>query len=124
VTDSNSAANQVAEGATANTLVGITATATLSKGNAKPTYSLSQGADAFAINPRTGAITVKDGTLLDYEQSHSQTLTVNAILGAVTSTHDYTVALTDVPDVPAGVAVDNYSWWSLYSYSWDRLFCF
>jgi hypothetical protein len=90
----------VAENAATGTSVGITANAALGNGNTRFTYSLSQGADAFAIDPRTGAVTVKDGTLLDYETATSQSITVKATAGGVTSSNTYTVVLTDVSDQP------------------------
>ncbi len=59
--DSNAGANSVAEGAAANTAVGVTASATSIIGN-PVTYSLADefAGGRFAINASTGVVTVAD----------------------------------------------------------------
>src|SRR2546427_8973998 len=62
-TDSNAAANTVAEGASAGTLVGITASSTDVNGPAV-TYSLiaDSSSGGFTINSPSGAVTVANET--------------------------------------------------------------
>ncbi|MDQ8023504.1 MAG: DUF4347 domain-containing protein, partial [Moraxellaceae bacterium] len=71
VTDSNAAANTVAENASNGTTVGITATASDADGsNNTVTYSLSDNAGGrFTINSSTGVVTVANGTLLNRESA-------------------------------------------------------
>ncbi|KJC57360.1 hypothetical protein UP10_30410 [Bradyrhizobium sp. LTSPM299] len=104
-TDSNAAPNSVAEGAAVNTLVGITAVATDPNGPAT-TYSLvgDTSGGGFKIDPNTGVVSVADPTKIDYETSgagHSYDVTVQAVNGATTTSHTFTVAVTDVaPSAP------------------------
>ncbi|WP_262299675.1 cadherin repeat domain-containing protein [Microvirga sesbaniae] len=105
--DTNNSNNEISEGASAGTSVGITAQA--SKGGSKFSYSLTQGSDAFAIDPRTGAITAKDGSLLDYETAHSKTVTVKATSAGVTSSQDFTINLKDVYTITDVTLGGNYT---------------
>jgi hypothetical protein len=99
--DSNAAANAVAEGAAAGTLVGVTASATDVNGPAL-TYSIAPGGDSsgggFAVDPTTGVITVADPTKIDYESSpgHAYTVTVQASDGALTNSQTFTISVNDV----------------------------
>jgi hypothetical protein len=80
VTDSDTAANSVAENAANGTLVGITALATDADGTDTVSYSLDDDAGGrFTIDALTGAVTVFDGSLLDYENATSHTITVRAV---------------------------------------------
>jgi hypothetical protein len=98
VTDANSAANKVAEGAATGTVVGITATSDDPGGGA--TYSLTDDAGGrFAINPTTGVVTVANGALIDYETATSHTITVAATDGSATVTESFAIAITDVQGV-------------------------
>jgi hypothetical protein len=80
VTDSDTAANSVAENAANGTLVGITALASDADGTDTVSYSLDDDAGGrFTIDALTGAVTVLDGSLLDYENATSHTITVRAV---------------------------------------------
>jgi VCBS repeat-containing protein len=99
--DSNAAANTVAEGAANGTAVGITASATDINGPAV-TWSLTgdTSGGGFTINAATGVITVADGTKIDFESTaptHTYTVTAQASDGTLTSSHNFTIAVTDVP---------------------------
>ncbi|WP_018898978.1 cadherin domain-containing protein [Rhizobium sp. 2MFCol3.1] len=77
-TDTSSAANTVLEGAANGTLVGITASATDVNGGTV-TYSLADDAGGrFAIDGKTGVVTVANGALLDYETATSHSIVVKA----------------------------------------------
>src|SRR6266702_3759502 len=107
-TDTNAAANTVAEGAVHGTAVGVTAHATDINGGAL-TYSLTgdTSGGGFAIDGTTGIITVADPTKIDYEGSapgHSYTVTAQASDGALTSSQTFTIA---VSDVPIGTPIDS-----------------
>ncbi len=68
--DSNAAANMVAEGAAANTPVGITASSTDVNGPGvtyQPDGDTSGG--GFKIDPVTGVVSVADPTKIDFETS-------------------------------------------------------
>ena len=86
----------VQEGAPNTTTVGITAQSTDVNGGT-PTYAITAGnADgAFAINSGTGVITVADATKIDFETATSRLITVQASAGSLTSTQDFTIAVTD-----------------------------
>ena len=103
-TDTNSAANSVVEGAAVNTLVGITAHSVDAEGQTV-TYSL--GADSsgggFKIDPATGVVSVADPSKIDFETApgHAYTITVNSNDGFISSTQNFTIAVTDVaPTAP------------------------
>jgi hypothetical protein len=101
--DSNGGANSVAEGAPANTAVGVTASASSATGTV--TYSLvgDNSGGGFKINATTGVVTVNDPTKIDFESSpgHAYTITVQASDGIVTSTQNFNIAVTDVaPSAP------------------------
>ena len=103
-TDSNAAANTVAEGAANGTTVGVTASSTDVNGGAV-TYSLTgdTSGGGFTINATTGVVTVADGTKIDYESAagHAYTITAQASDGTLTSSQTFTIAVTDVaPSTP------------------------
>jgi hypothetical protein len=97
--DSNAAANTVAEGAANGTAVGITASSTDVNGPAV-TWSLTgdTSGGGFTINATTGVITVADGTKIDYESApgHAYTVTATASDGTLTSSHAFTINVSDV----------------------------
>ena len=64
------------------------------------TYSISGGntGGAFAIDPVTGAITVANPAVLDFETNPVLTLTVNATDGTLNDTAQVTVNLTNLND--------------------------
>ena len=101
--DSNGGANSVAEGAPANTAVGVTASASSAIGTV--TYSLvgDNSGGGFKIDANTGVVTVNDPTKIDFESSpgHAYTITVQATDGIITSTQNFNIAVTDVaPTAP------------------------
>ena len=97
VSDNDGSANSVIEGSAFGTAVGITALATDGDASDTVTYSLTDDAGGrFAIDANSGIVTVANGTLLDYETSTSQDITV-----LVTSTdgstafENFTINLVD-----------------------------
>src|SRR5207248_1416784 len=105
-TDSNAAANTVAEGAAAGTTVGVTASATDVNGGTV-TYTLTgdTSGGGFAVNSTTGVVTVADATKIDHESSAaapSYAVTVQASDGTLSSSQTFTIGVTDVaPSAPA-----------------------
>src|ERR1700759_4026122 len=100
-TDTNAGANTVAEGAAAGTAVGIHAHSTDVNGGAV-TYSLTgdTSGGGFKVDASTGVVTVNDSTKLDFESTapgHTQTITVQASDGTLTSSQTFTIGITDVP---------------------------
>jgi hypothetical protein len=100
-TDSDNAANGVAEGAITGTLVGVTANATDPNGGTL-TYSLTDSADGrFTIDGKTGVVSVADGSKLDFETATSHTITVQATDGTASSSQTFTINVTNVaPTTP------------------------
>ena len=103
-TDSNAAANSVAEGAAVNTPTNLTVSAT-SAGGLSVTYSLSAtlSGGGFKIDPITGVVTVADPTKIDFETSpgHAYSVTAQANDGIVTTSQTFTINVTDVaPSTP------------------------
>jgi large repetitive protein len=110
--DNNAAANNVAEGAAVNTLVGITA----SSHSLLPfsvTYSLSADSSSggFKIDPNTGVVSVANSGKIDFESSpgHTYTITVQATDGIFTTSQNFTIGVSDVaPSAPVdGNAATN-----------------
>ncbi|MBS1191936.1 MAG: hypothetical protein H6R10_3728, partial [Rhodocyclaceae bacterium] len=98
LSDSNAAANTVAENAAIGTTVGVTALGTDADTGATVTYALTNDAGGrFAIDPATGVVTVAGP--LDYEAATTHTITVKATSsdGNVTS-GDFAIAVTNVND--------------------------
>jgi hypothetical protein len=102
VTDSNAVANSVAENASNGTLVGITAHATDADVGAVVTYTLSNNAGGrFAIDATTGAVTVANSTLLNYETATSHSITVLATSSdGSTNSQSFTIGVTNVNEAP------------------------
>jgi hypothetical protein len=95
-TDTNAAANSIAENAVNGTAVGITANAIDPEGSTV-TYSLTDNAGGrFTINASTGIVTVANASLIDYETNTSHQITVQASDGATVSTQNFTINVTDV----------------------------
>src|SRR6201995_67275 len=99
--DTNAGANTVAEGAAVGTAVGITAHSTDVNGGAV-TYALTgdTSGGGFKIDASTGVVTVADPSKLDFESTapgHTQTITVQASDGTLTSSQTFTIGITDVP---------------------------
>ncbi|MBR1215629.1 Ig-like domain-containing protein [Bradyrhizobium sp. JYMT SZCCT0180] len=94
--DGNAGANTVAEGAAANTLVGITASSTDINGPGV-TYSLSNSANgAFKIDAATGVVSVADPTKIDFESTATLNITAVASDGTLSSSQNFTINVTDV----------------------------
>ncbi|MDL1983033.1 MAG: DUF4347 domain-containing protein, partial [Deltaproteobacteria bacterium] len=110
VTDSNAAANEIAENAANGTVVGVTALATDADAtNNAITYSLSDDAGGrFTINGSTGIVTVADGTLLNREADASHTITVLATSADTsTDTAAITLDVIDVDEFDVGAVTDS-----------------
>ncbi|MCP3855902.1 MAG: cadherin repeat domain-containing protein, partial [Actinomycetia bacterium] len=107
VTESNVAANTVAEDAINGTVVGITALATDPDGTATVTYSLSDDAGGlFTIDTNTGIITVANA--LDYETATSHSVTVLATSSdSSTSSQAFTINVTDINEDVVGPVTDS-----------------
>jgi hypothetical protein len=109
VTDTNAAANQIAENTANGTAVGITAHAVdLDGSHNTVTYALSDNAGGrFTIDATTGVVTVADSALLDYEIATSHTITVLATSSdGSTSSQGFTINLTDVNEHAVSVVSD------------------
>ncbi|MBK9947789.1 MAG: tandem-95 repeat protein [Nitrospira sp.] len=102
-TDLTLSANTVAENAANGTVVG-TATGTDPDTGDTKTYSFTDSAGGrFAINSSTGAITVADGSLLNYEAATSHSVTVRVTdSGGLTYDEIFTINLTNVNEAPTG----------------------
>src|SRR5690606_611340 len=96
------------ENAAAGTLVGITATATDPDLGDVVTYSLTDDAGGrFAIDADTGGVAVGRGGLLNFENATSHQITVQASSsGGLTSSQDFTIAVTNVNEAP-GTPIDT-----------------
>jgi hypothetical protein len=107
VTDSNVAANTVAEDAIVGSTVGVTALADDADATDNVTYSLSNDAGGrFAIDANTGVITVNGA--LDYETNTSHSVTVLATSDdGSTSSQVFTTNVTDVSEGAVGPVSDT-----------------
>ena len=108
ISDSDAAADTVAENASIGTAVGITALAADADAtNNVITYTLDDDAGGrFAINGSTGEITVN--AALDYETNISHTIVVRAASSDGSSnTQSFTINVTDVSEFGATPVVDN-----------------
>ncbi len=97
VTDTDVAADQVAENATGGTVVGITAFASDADGSDSVTYSLSSNPGGlFQIDPAAGVVSVAPGATIDYETATSHTIEVTATSSdSSTSAQSFTIGVTD-----------------------------
>lgn len=89
----------IAENTATGTVVG-TVTATDADAGSTLTYDITSGneAGAFAIDPRTGVVTVSDTGKLDYETVHEFILTVKVSDGVNATETNVTISLTNVND--------------------------
>ncbi|MFO0180472.1 MAG: cadherin domain-containing protein, partial [bacterium] len=109
VTDTNAAANSLAENSANGTAVGLTASASDADATTNTiTYSLDNTAGGrFAINSSTGVVTVANGSLLNYEAATSHSITVRATSADGSwSTQTFTINLTDVDEFDVGPVSD------------------
>lgn len=95
--DADTTANLVSEDAANGALVGITASAAEPK-TGTVSYSLSDDAGGrFAIDAATGAVTVADGSKLNFEAASSHQITVRATDGqGAFSSQTFTIAVANV----------------------------
>lgn len=102
LTDNNGAANTLADGSGAGTLVGVTALAVDPDGTA-PVYSITGGNSLgwFTINASTGVVSVASGAVVQYETASSVTLTIQASDGVTTPVSaNFTINISDVNEAP------------------------
>ncbi|WP_158267643.1 cadherin domain-containing protein [Adhaeribacter arboris] len=100
-TDNDVSANTVVENAVNGTLVGITAQATDPDAGTALTYTLTNDAGGrFAINATSGVITVANGTLLNFEQTTSHTITIQVSDGNLTASQVFTINVINVNEPP------------------------
>jgi VCBS repeat-containing protein len=95
-------AEDVSEDAAGGTAV-VTVTATDPDAGDTLTYSITGGntGNAFTINAATGAITVSNPSVLDFETTPSYTLTVTVTdAGGLTDTATVNITILDAPDAP------------------------
>ncbi|TKB62641.1 MAG: hypothetical protein E8D48_08030, partial [Nitrospira sp.] len=102
-TDLSLSSNTVAENAATGTVVGTVSGTDVDAGDTK-TYSLTDTAGGrFAINASTDEITVADGSLLNYENAASYSVTVRVTdTGGLTYDETFTINLTNVNESPTG----------------------
>jgi len=102
-TDLSLSANMVAENAANGTVVGTVSGTDPDAGDTK-SYSLTNTAGGrFAINRTTGALTVANSTLLNYEAATSHAVTVRVTdRGGLTYDETFTINLTNVNEAPSG----------------------
>ena len=108
VSDSNAAANSVAENAPVGTAVGITATASDNDAtNNTITYTLDDDAGGlFAIHATTGVVTVNGA--LDYETATSYNITARATSSDGSfNTQVFTITVTDVNESGVSAISDS-----------------
>ena len=108
--DIDPATNGVSEAAAADTVVGLTASASDDDTYAATvTYSLFDNAGGrFQIDPATGEVSVLDPSLLDYESQTSHDVVVRATSAdGSTSDTTFTIELTDTNEFPVGTPVDT-----------------
>ncbi|WP_236235086.1 cadherin repeat domain-containing protein, partial [Pseudomonas tohonis] len=101
ITDSNAAANTVAENAANGSTVGLTVLGTDGDAGATITkYELTDNAGGrFAINATTGVVTVADGSKLDYEAATSHNITVKVTSSdGSTNSQVFTINLSNIND--------------------------
>ncbi|MBL8043064.1 MAG: DUF4347 domain-containing protein [Nitrospira sp.] len=102
-TDLSLSASTVAENAANGTVVGTVTGSDVDAGDTK-SYTLTNNAGGrFAINRTTGALTVANGTLLNYEAATSHSVTVRVTdRGGLTYDETFTITVTNVNEAPAG----------------------
>jgi Mg-chelatase subunit ChlD len=109
LSDSNAAANTVAEDAAIGAAVGVTALGTDADPATTVTYSLDDNAGGrFAINATTGVVSVAGA--FDYEAAASHTITVRATSSdGSTTTGNFVINVTNVNDNAPVFGAASYS---------------
>ncbi len=108
-TDSNHAANVIAENSATGTIVHITASAyDADATNNLVTYQLDDNAGGrFTIDANSGVVTVADGSLLDYEAATAHAIVIRALSSDGSwDTQSFTIQLTDVNESAVGPVAD------------------
>ncbi len=107
ISDTDGAADTVAEDTAVGTAVGVTALATDNDVTDDVTYTLSDDASGrFAIDANTGVITVN--AALDYETATSHSVTVLATSDdGSTSSQAFTITVSDVDEFDVGAISDT-----------------
>ena len=105
-TNATLSASTVAENAANGTAVGTVAGVDPDAG-ATFSYSLTNNAGGrFAINATTGAITVANGSLLNYEAATSHAITVRVTdQGGLTFDKNFTIAVTNLNEAPTNATL-------------------
>lgn len=109
--DTDGTADSVTEDAGNGTGVGVSADAT-DPGGGTVTYALTDNAGGrFGIDANTGAITVADASLIDFESAESHTVTVRAEDpdGTMSATKDFAIGVTDIDDNAVTLSAFNKS---------------
>ena len=111
--DANSSLNQISEDAAAGTAVGITASASDADGtNNTISYSFDNDSQTsadnlFSIASDTGIVTLANSASLDYETTTSYNIVIKATSSDGSSTtHTFTVAVTDVNEFDVSFATE------------------
>ncbi len=94
--DENGASGLASTGADTNSLVGITVAV---NNNETVTFSLTDDAGGrFQIDPNSGVVSVKDGSLLDEANANQHTITVRATdsAGNQSDTRDFTITVRTI----------------------------
>ena len=108
ISDTNAAANSVAENAAVGTLVGITASASDADATTNAiTYTLDNDAGGrFAINASSGVVTVAGALDREAAASHGIVVRATSADGSF-STQAFTIGLTDVDEFDVGAISDT-----------------
>ena len=105
--DEDGAANSVTEAAQNGATVGITASATDPSGGAVYFELTNDAGGRFQIDETTGVVTVRDGSLLDFETGPTHEITVEASDGTISSSQDFTISVANA--APAAPVDDDIS---------------
>ena len=110
-TDSNSDADALSENATADALVGITASATDDDGSTNTiSYDITgqSCSGAFSVDSATGVISVADASAIDYETSQTCTVTVRATSqDSSTTSQTFSVSISDEDEADVSTPTDS-----------------
>jgi len=107
--DDDAAANSVAEGAAADTTVGVTALANDPDVADSVSYSLTDDAGgAFKIDSTTGVVSVANGAAIDRESDATLDITVEALsTDGSTATETFTISVQDVDEFDVTAPADT-----------------
>jgi len=115
VSDSNSAANTIAENVSNGAEIGITANAVDVDGDTVNYSIVDSNGDSvtngpFTINENTGVVTLRDNTQIDYESDTSHDIQIKATSSdGTSSTQTFTINVTDIDENIAPEAVNDSS---------------